>query len=119
MCILNQINIFKFDNIIRLMVRVVGLTPAEKAIRQKKSKLLSLTEEVLPVVEKSRIVPSNESHLFYIRNHSGIGDPPITVDVKRNRVSIDSSAYRAFAEGLANAYEVATGQGFTVKKLYE
>ena len=102
------------------MVKIEGLTEREIALRDKESKLIKITEEILGPIGKSRILSDNPRRgVFNLRRHSLAPDSSISVSVELNRVTVYYPAYFEEAKGLAVAYEKATGDEFTVKKDYQ
>jgi hypothetical protein len=102
------------------MVKVIGLTKKEKNLRDKKSRLIEITEKVFGDAGKKRIYNDPTDWIFLIKHHSleYLGFVYM-VNVQINRVTVFNSSYFEEAKALAGAYEAFTSQGFKIKKRYE
>lgn len=101
------------------MVRVAGPTPHERALREKKSKLLEITREFLKPIGGDRLTDIEHTPTFSLKHHSTIVEEfPILVDVSSNRVNVFHRSYFDEAISLAEKYEEATRESFTVKRNY-
>ncbi|HEA46260.1 MAG TPA: hypothetical protein ENH99_00580 [Candidatus Pacearchaeota archaeon] len=102
------------------MVKVTGLSDREVALREKTSRLVEITEQVLGSIDSQRV----ETYLgnIHIKRYSteapGYG---ISITPRSNLITVESKPYFNEAMALAEAYETAFPEEreFEVKRLYE
>ncbi|MBU2503637.1 MAG: hypothetical protein KJ879_01100 [Nanoarchaeota archaeon] len=101
------------------MVKVVGLTDEERALREKTSKLVRLTENNVSLGQE--VTLSFAGNILVSHFSPQASGDPIFVSPDRNLVTVDSHAYCEVAKRLAEIYEAAFPDDgeFTVKKNYE
>jgi len=101
------------------MVKVESLTAEEKALREKTSRLVEITKDVLGVNTSQMVSLSPAGNICVSHHSSQAPGSPIFINPDANRILVESEPYFTQAMGLARAYENSFPQEeFTVKEMY-